>query len=111
MAEDNIVNLPTEENTDEDIVTLIDEDGNEEEFVVVDIIEVEYAGQTREYALLIPNIPDDADSDLSEYEEALVLRFEGDEMHMIEDDEEFQAVEAFLTKLEEIVENTPDDNA
>ncbi|MEB3196855.1 MAG: DUF1292 domain-containing protein [Candidatus Sericytochromatia bacterium] len=73
----------------EDIVTLVDEEGKNHDFQVVDIIEVD----GREYALLLP-----ADADDPEQEEVLVLRFEVDRFEMIEDEAEFQAV---VKKLEE----------
>lgn len=74
----------------EDIVTLVDEDGKNHDFQVVDIIEVE----GKEYALLLP-----ADSEDPEEDEVLVLRFEEDRFEMIEDEAEFQKVVKVLEEL------------
>lgn len=77
----------------ENLITLQDEEGNEHEFAVVDIIEVD----GREYALLMPNDPEDQDSDDS----VLVLRFEDDTLVMIEDEGEFNRVVAYLEEMGE----------
>lgn len=76
--------------TAEDIVTLVDEEGKNHDFQVVDIIEVE----GKEYALLLP-----ADSEDPEQDEVLVLRFEEDRFEMIEDEAEFQKVVKVLEEL------------
>jgi putative Holliday junction resolvase len=76
----------------EDIVTLVDEDGKEHEFAVVDIIEVD----NKEYALLMPT-----DEEGAEDEEVLVLRFEEDSLVMIEDEAEFNKVVQYLEELGE----------
>jgi putative Holliday junction resolvase len=80
------------QDTAEDIVTLVDEEGKNHDFQVVDIIEVE----DKEYALLLP-----ADSEDPEQDEVLVLRLEEDEFHMIEDEAEFQKVVKVLEELSE----------
>ncbi|MEB3220705.1 MAG: DUF1292 domain-containing protein [Candidatus Sericytochromatia bacterium] len=77
----------------EDTVTLVDENGVNFEFQVVDIVEVD----GKEYALLLP-----ADADESEDQEVLVMRLEGDAFVMLEDDAEFQNV---VKKLEEFTED------
>ena len=82
--------MDQELDTAEDIVTLVDEEGKNHDFQVVDIIEVE----DREYALLLP-----ADSDDPEQDEVLVLRFEEDRFEMIEDEAEFQKVVKVLEEL------------
>ena len=84
--------MDQEIDTAEDIVTLVDEEGKNHDFQVVDIIEVE----DREYALLLP-----ADSDDPEQDEVLVLRFEEDRFEMIEDEAEFQKVVKVLEELNE----------
>ncbi|MDB5097464.1 MAG: hypothetical protein JWM80_1885 [Cyanobacteria bacterium RYN_339] len=84
--------MDQELDTAEDIVTLVDEEGKNHDFQVVDIIEVE----DREYALLLP-----ADSDDPEQDEVLVLRFEEDRFEMIEDEAEFQKVVKVLEELNE----------
>lgn len=96
---------PIEEDLDdaaENLITLQDEEGNEHEFAVVDIIEVD----GREYALLMPNEPEDQEGDDS----VLVLRFEEDALVMIEDEEEFDRVVAYLDEMneeEEEISETP----
>lgn len=84
--------MTTEQDLDtaEDIVTLVDEDGKNHDFQVVDIIEVE----GKEYALLLP-----ADAEDPEQDEVLVLRFEEDRFEMIEDEAEFQKVVKVLEEL------------
>lgn len=84
--------MDQEMDTAEDIVTLVDEEGKNHDFQVVDIIEVD----DREYALLLP-----ADSDDPEQDEVLVLRFEEDRFEMIEDEAEFQKVVKVLEELNE----------
>lgn len=78
----------------EDIVTLVDVDGVNHEFQVVDVVEV----QGRDYALVIPAASDDPES-----EEVLVLRLEADRFEMIDDESEFQRV---VRALEAYGENT-----
>ncbi|MEB3328489.1 MAG: DUF1292 domain-containing protein [Candidatus Sericytochromatia bacterium] len=78
---------------DDGTVTLVDEDGVNFEFQVVDIVEVE----GKEYALLLP-----ADADESEDQEVLVMRLEGDAFVTLEDEAEFQLV---VKKLEEFTED------
>lgn len=79
------------EETKEEIVTLVDEDGNEHDFSVVDIIEVD----GKEYALLLPT---EGEGD-EETEDILVLRFEEDNLVMIEDEDEFNKVVQYLEEL------------
>ncbi len=86
------------EEAKEDIVTLVDEDGNEHEFAVVDIIEVD----DKEYALLMP-AEGEAEGD-EDSEDVLVLRFEDDSLVMIEDEAEFNKVVKYLEELGEQVE-------
>lgn len=84
--------MDQEMDTAEDIVTLVDEEGKNHDFQVVDIIEVD----DREYALLLP-----ADSEDPEQDEVLVLRFEEDRFEMIEDEAEFQKVVKVLEEMNE----------
>ncbi|HEY9856794.1 MAG TPA: DUF1292 domain-containing protein [Stenomitos sp.] len=86
------------EEAKEDIVTLVDEDGNEHEFAVVDIIEVD----DKEYALLMP-AESEGEGD-EDSEDVLVLRFEDDSLVMIEDEAEFNRVVKYLEDLGEQVE-------
>ena len=69
--------MEQEMETSEEIITLVDDEGKNHDFQVVDIIEVE----GKEYALLLP-----ADSEDPEQDEVLVLRFEEDRFEMIEDE-------------------------
>lgn len=69
----------------DEVVTLIDEEGKEHDFTVVDVIEVD----GMEYAILLPA---QEDSD-----EAIILKFDKDEdgneiLVDIEDDEEWEKV-------------------
>ncbi|MBO9539616.1 DUF1292 domain-containing protein [bacterium] len=86
------------EEAKEDIVTLVDEDGNEHEFAVIDIIEVD----EKEYALLLPA---ESEGDAEDSEDVLVLRFEDDSLVMIEDENEFNRVVQYLEELGEQVES------
>lgn len=75
---------------DNEVITLVDEDGTSHDFQIVDVIEVE----GKEYALLLP----DGDTD-EEEDEVLVLRIEEDRMELIEDEAEFQKVVAAIQEL------------
>lgn len=70
-------------------ISLVDEKGNEHEFNIVDVIEVE----TQRYAILQPTRGS---------EEAVIFRVEDDEtLTTVEDDEEFARVAAALDDLED----------
>ncbi|MBM3258832.1 MAG: DUF1292 domain-containing protein [Candidatus Sericytochromatia bacterium] len=90
----------------ENIITLLGDNGEQQQFELLDIIEVE----GREYALLLPfDATGDADgegegdaSDGNGDEEVgvVVLRFEADEtLTHIDDEEEFQRVVAALENM------------
>ncbi|MEW6696396.1 MAG: DUF1292 domain-containing protein [Bacillota bacterium] len=69
----------------DEVITLIDEDGTEHDFNVIDVIEVEGS----EYAILLP-VEEDSD-------EAVILKFANDEdgnevLVDIESDEEWEKV-------------------
>ncbi|MBO8137354.1 MAG: DUF1292 domain-containing protein [Desulfotomaculum sp.] len=69
----------------DEVITLIDEEGNEHDFAVVDILQVEGS----EYAILLPAE--------EEAEEAIILKFAQDEdgndiLVDIEEDEEWEKV-------------------
>ena len=69
----------------EEVITLVDEEGTEHDFTVIDIIEVDGS----EYAILLP-VEDEND-------EAVILKFAHDEdgnelLVDIEDDEEWEKV-------------------
>lgn len=67
---------------DEDLITLLDEDGVEHEFSLVEVLEVE----DRRYAILQP-VPGGEES-----ETAVIFRMEDDTLITIEDDAEFERV-------------------
>lgn len=66
----------------EDVITLLDEDGVEHEFSVVDVLEVD----ERRYAVLQPVVGGE------ESETAVIFRMEDDTLVTIEDDAEFERV-------------------
>ncbi len=66
----------------EDVITLLDEDGVEHEFSVVDVLEV----NARRYAILQPL------EGAEEPETAVIFRMEDDALVTIEDDAEFEQV-------------------
>lgn len=73
---------------EEEVLTLIDEDGKERDFVIIDVLEVE----KKEYAILLP-----VEESEDEEDEAIILKFdvdeEGNELLVdIEDDEEWEKV-------------------
>lgn len=77
---------------DEDVIKLLDEDGVEHEFSVVDVLEV---GSQR-YAILQP-LAGGEESDT-----AVIFRMEDDALVTIEDDAEFERVrQAFEASAEE----------
>lgn len=72
----------------EEVITLVDEEGAEHDFEVIDIIEVEGS----QYAILLP-----VEEEKGEDEEAIILKFtyddDGNELLVdIEDDEEWEKV-------------------
>lgn len=87
---------------DADIVVLTDEEGEDHEFELIDILEIE----EREYAVLAPLDGEDEEDELDE-DEAIILRVETDEdgervFSDIEDDEEWKTVaEAWESSLED----------
>ena len=77
-------------NNDAEPVILVDEDGVEHEFIVIDVIEMDDS----EYAILQPT-DDDPDDDIDP--EAIILRFDTDDdgqevLVEIEDDDEWEKV-------------------
>lgn len=78
-----------------DTVVLMDEDGNEQEFEILDAIETDEA----RYVALMPIFDDPAES-VSSDGELLVMRVEaeddGEVLVTIEDDEEFESVLAIF---------------
>lgn len=81
--------MAEEHELDSDLITLTDEEGEEHQFAILDVIEVE----DHEYAILIPA----GDEVEEEADEAVILRLETDDsgeevLVDIEDDEEWQRV-------------------
>ncbi len=66
----------------EDVITLLDEDGTEHEFNIVDVLEV----NARRYAILQPL------EGAEDPETAVIFRMEDDSLVTIEDDAEFEQV-------------------
>ncbi len=91
----------------EDVITLLDEDGVEHEFSIVDVLEVD----ARRYAILQPLKGDEGGE---EQETAVIFRMEDDALVTIEDDAEFEQVrQAFETETAdapagEAAESTPE---
>ena len=86
-----------------DLITLVDEDGQEHQFSLVDLIEFE----EHRYALMIP--ADDKPS-AEEEEEAYIFRLETDDKDEevlvdIEDEDEFERVCAAFDEMDETVDD------
>lgn len=87
-----------------DVVTLVDEDGNEQEFEILDAVETD----TARYVALMPVFDDPKDM-LEASGELLVMRVEpedgGEVLVTIEDDDEFEDVlSIFEERLSELYE-------
>ena len=82
----------------ENTIVLTDEDGDEYEFTVIDVLDVD----DREYLVLLPPEGEDTEAD-----EAVILRLEVDEngeevLYDIEDDEEWDRVsQAWEERMEQ----------
>lgn len=77
--------MPEEER--EDRITMVDDQGHEHDFVVLDVIDL----HDRTYALLTP-----AESEGDEEGEVVIMRIENDTLVNIEDEEEFNHVVSHL---------------
>ncbi|MBQ6878129.1 MAG: DUF1292 domain-containing protein [Oscillospiraceae bacterium] len=96
-------NLPENEDYGNDIVTLVDENGKETEFEIVDSLVTE----NNEYFALIPTeTADNLDSDDGELVILKVVEENGEEfLEPIEDDDEYNEIsEIFIDRLEELYE-------
>ena len=100
MAKDIEKNTPEEEGFGNDILTLVDEDGTEHEFEVVDSLVTD----DNEYFALIPTeTAENLSSDDGELVILTVVEDNGEEfLEPIEDDDEFEEIsEIFMDRLEE----------
>ena len=100
MAKDIEKNTPEEEGFGNDILTLVDEDGTEHEFEVVDSLVTD----DNEYFALIPTeTGENHSSDDGELVILKVVEDNGEEfLEPIEDDDEFEEIsEIFMDRLEE----------
>ena len=100
MAKDIEKNTPEEEGFGNDILTLVDEDGTEHEFEVVDSLVTD----DNEYFALIPTeTAENLSSDDVELVILKVVEDNGEEfLEPIEDDDEFEEIsEIFMDRLEE----------
>ena len=96
-------NLPETEDYGNDYVTLVDENGKETEFEIVDSLVTE----NNEYFALIPTeTAENIDSDDGELVILKVVEEDGQEfLEPIEDDEEYEEIsEIFIDRLEELYE-------
>jgi putative Holliday junction resolvase len=100
--------IPLNDEATDEIVTLTDEEGQDHEFVLVDVLEL----NEREYAILLPfdDVTEGSDKEdaVDEEEmEAVILRIEKDangeeQLAEIEDEQEWQSVvDAYEAMLDE----------
>ena len=84
----------------EEILELIDEEGNKVQLEVLDVINVD----DKDYALLLPP-HEHAENEQEHEDEVVVMRLKRDgedyTLELIEDDEEFERVEAYIEELED----------
>ncbi|HHW42561.1 MAG: DUF1292 domain-containing protein [Thermoanaerobacteraceae bacterium] len=83
------------EHEQEEVITLVDEEGQEKDFEVIDIVQVDGS----EYAILLPLEQTEEDEG-----EAIILKFERDEegneiLVDIEDDEEWEKVADYWEEM------------
>lgn len=94
--------MTNHEETEEQLIETVDEEGNVINFELIDIVDMD--GQ--EYGLLLPKEEND---DSEEEKEVVLMRLtkEGEEyiFEMIEDDDEFNKVVDYIDSLEETEED------
>ena len=94
-------NLPETEDYGNDYVTLVDENGKETEFEIVDSL----VSDNNEYCALIPvETSENIDSDNGELVILKVIEENGEEfLDEIEDDDEYESIaEIFMERLEDL---------
>ncbi|MCD7878855.1 MAG: DUF1292 domain-containing protein [Candidatus Gastranaerophilales bacterium] len=88
-------------NKNEQLIETFDEEGNKVSFELLDIVSVDDV----EYALLLPQ----EDSETEEEGEVLVMRLKKDgeefSFEVIEDDEEFNKIAAYIEEIEDETED------
>ncbi|MGB9802741.1 DUF1292 domain-containing protein [Desulfofundulus sp.] len=92
--------MPEQELELEEVVTLVDEDGKEQDFEVIDIIHLDDS----KYAVLLPLEETGDDEAAADEGEAIILKFEKDEdgneiLVDIEDDEEWEKVADYWEEM------------
>ncbi|HHY97972.1 MAG TPA: DUF1292 domain-containing protein [Firmicutes bacterium] len=107
--------MPDQNLTDEDVITLVYDDGQEETFTVLDTIELD--GKT--YAVLLPDVSDSqVANDDEDYLEERIFRVEhenGEEILVDVDDDEYERVvdaldEAWAEEMEAMDEDDDADS-
>ncbi|MCR3921857.1 MAG: DUF1292 domain-containing protein [Firmicutes bacterium] len=92
----------------DEVVTLVDEEGKEHDFMVLDIIMVNES----EYAIMIPTLATDEEV-AEEEQEAIIFRIdetEGEQaLTVVEDDAEWDAVAAAWEELADLGDDEEDD--
>lgn len=93
--------MPEQELELEEVITLVDEDGQEQDFEVIDIVHLDGS----KYAILLPlQAAGDTGAADDEEGEAIILKFETDEdgneiLVDIEDDEEWEKVADYWEEM------------
>ncbi|SHJ32258.1 DUF1292 domain-containing protein [Desulfofundulus thermosubterraneus] len=92
--------MPEQELELEEVITLVDEDGQERDFEVIDIIHLDGS----KYAILLPLQEVDTGAADDDDGEAIILKFETDEdgneiLVDIEDDEEWEKVADYWEEM------------
>ena len=93
--------------SEDEVITLVDEDGKEHQFALLDVIEVD----ENEYAILVPA----EDGDAEEADEAVILRMEEDDegnevLVDIDDESEFERVATAWEELLDEEDGLDDDD-
>lgn len=102
------------ENTEKDVINLLDEEGNEHEFEIIDAVECD----DQQYLALVP-IFDEAEDSLEDSGELVILRVSEDEddsdeqfLEAIEDEAEYTRVaDMFMERLKDEFDFEEEDEA